>query len=382
MRIAQVAPLQVAVPPHGYGGTERIVYVLTEELVRLGHDVTLFATADSRTSATLVPMLDEPVGFNAECDVNAFHVAMLKAVYTKYADRFDVIHSHLDYQTLPFVHLTSTPTVLTMHGRLDRPEWNRVFGSYSDANYVAISDDQRRHLPGVTFLDTVHHGIDLDSYTFRREPGDYLTFVGRMSPEKRPDLAIEVAKRCGIKIKVAAKVDHKEASYFKREIVPLLDHPLVEWLGEVDERQKCELMGNALALILPIAWPEPFGLVFVEALACGTPVITCPVGSVPELLVDGVTGFIGRNVDELVHAVENVRLISRDACRAHVERRFSAEQMARQYLRVYRQTRAGPRGEVTANNAAPQSSGTRIVSPGRMVPGLPDGTDEIAASTP
>ncbi len=366
MKIAQVAPLQVAVPPHGYGGTERIVYNLTEALVRLGHDVTLFASADSKTSAKLVPMISEPQSFNPEHDVNAFHIAMLEEVYTRYADTFDVIHSHLDYLTLPFLNLTRTPTVITLHGRLDMPEWDRVFHCYSHANYVAISDDQRNYLADIKNIATVHHGIDLERFAFRREQGDYLAFVGRMSEQKRPDLAIEVAKRAGIKIKIAAKVDSKEEPYYKQVIVPLLDHPLVEWMGEVDEQQKCELMGNALALILPIDWPEPFGLVFIESLACGTPVISCPIGSVPELLIDGLTGFTGSTVDELVKAVQNVRHMSREACRAYVEQRFSAEQMAREYLRVYSQVQV--REDVIAQSSPHQPHVTNA-------PRGPDGRD-------
>lgn len=335
MRIAQVAPLQLAVPPRAYGGTERVIYNLTEALVRLGHDVTLFATGDSATSAKLVPMLEKSLCFSPEHDANAFHVAMLEAVYTRYAAAFDVIHSHLDYLTLPFLRLTQTPTVLTLHGRLDKPEWSRVFHEYANANYVSISNDQRDHLADINYIATVHNGIAMRDFPFYPATGDYLAFIGRMAPDKRPDLAIEVAKRCGIPIKIAAKVDHSEEMYFKKTIQPLLDDPLVEWLGEISEREKRALMGNALALILPIAWPEPFGLVFIEALACGTPVVSCPIGSVPELLEDGVTGYSGRTADELVAAVREVRHLSRLACRAYAVQRFSAERMAFDYLGVY-----------------------------------------------
>lgn len=335
MRIAQVAPLQLAVPPRAYGGTERVIHNLTEALVRLGHDVTLFATGDSTTSAKLIPMLEKPLCFSPEHDANAFHIAMLDEVYTRHADAFDIIHSHLDYLTLPFLRLTRTPTVLTLHGRLDKPEWRRVFHEFSNANYVSISDEQRKSLPGVHYIATVHHGIAVSEFPFYPEQGKYLAFIGRMSPEKRPDLAIEVAKRCGIPIKIAAKVDHLEEMYFKKEIMPLLDDPLVEWLGEINEQEKRALMGNALALILPIAWPEPFGLVFIESLACGTPVVSCPVGSVPEVLEDGLTGSSGSTVDELVAAVREVRHLSRLACRTYATRWFSAERMALDYLRVY-----------------------------------------------
>jgi glycosyltransferase involved in cell wall biosynthesis len=335
MRIAQVVPLQIAVPPHKYGGTERVVANLTEALVKLGHDVTLFATADSITSAKLVPMLDREIFFNPEIDATAHHVAMLHEIYTRRAGDFDVIHSHLDYLTLPFTRLTATPTVLTLHGRLDHDEYTRVFRQYPEANYVSISDDQRRPIPDLNWVSTVHHGVDVDSFKPSYKHGDYLCFVGRMSREKRPDLAIEVAKRTGMKLKIAAKVDHKEEPYFKAEIEPLLDHPLIEWLGEVDEQRKRELMASAYALILPIDWPEPFGMVFIEALACGTPVVACPRGSVPEILKDGQTGFSGCTVDELVEAVRKIKLISRRACRDYAKRRFDTRRMALEYLNVY-----------------------------------------------
>jgi len=339
LRIAQVVPLHVAVPPRKYGGTERVVHNLAEALVRLGQDVTLFATGNSTTSAQLISMREHDIFFDSEVDAAAHHVAMLHEIYTRYASDFDVIHSHLDYMTLPFLHLTHTPTVLTLHGRLDKPEWRHVFGEYPDKHYVSISYDQRRHLsvPDMNWIATVYHGLDIESFTFYARPGDYLCFVGRMSAEKRPDLAIAVAKRCGIKLKVAAKVDHKEEEYFKKRILPLMDHPLIEWLGEVDEPSKRELMGNALALLMPIDWPEPFGMAFIEALACGTPVITCPHGSVPEILRDGLTGFSGCTEDELVAAVKKLPFISRQACRTYARRRFDRRRMALDYMRVYTQ---------------------------------------------
>lgn len=334
MRIAQVVPLQVAVPPKAYGGTERVVHNLTEALLRLGHDVTLFASGDSQTNAKLVPMIDQALCFNPDIDATALHTAMLEDIYRQ-ADQFDVIHSHLDYLTLPFVDRTDTPTVLTLHGRVDKPEWRSVFQTYAHASYISISNSQRSDLPSLNWRATVHHGIDVDSFKYYPKQGEYLVFVGRMSSEKRPDLAIEVAIRSGIPLKIAAKMDYREKPYFESVIKPLLKHPLIECVGEVDEVRKRELMGNALALILPIDWPEPFGMVFIESLACGTPVITCPRGSVPELLKDGVTGYSGCTADELVEAVAKVRSISRIGCRRYAKRRFDMRRMALEYVNVY-----------------------------------------------
>ncbi|MFI5272110.1 MAG: glycosyltransferase family 4 protein [Ktedonobacterales bacterium] len=334
MRIAQVVPLHIAVPPAGYGGTERVVHNLVEALVKRGHEVTLFATGDSQTSAKLVPMVKRGIFFDPKVDATALHLAMLERVYER-ANQFDVIHSHLDFLTLPYFGRSATPTVLTLHGRLDTPEYQAAFRTVPNANYVSISDSQRTDLPDVTWMRTVHHGIDVASFPYSPKPGGYLAFVGRMTHEKRPDLAIEIAKQAGIPLKIAAKIDHKERPYFERTIRPLLDHPLIEFLGERDEHGKRELMRNALALLLPIDWPEPFGMVFIEALACGTPVITRPCGSVPELLKNGVTGYIGREVGELVEAARRVHTLSRLACRRWAELRFDREQMAAGYEKVY-----------------------------------------------
>lgn len=334
MRIAQVVPLQTAIPPQAYGGTERVVYNLTEGLVQLGHDVTLYATGDSRTSARLIPTLDHAIRFDPAVDANAYHLATLAELYAE-AEQFDVIHSHLDYLTLPFIEHTKTPTVLTLHGRLDRSEFSRVFRQYRQANYVSISDSQRRDIPDLNWVATVHHGINMREFPFHAEPGDYLVFVGRIAPEKRPDRAIEVAKRAGIPLKIAAKVDAKDEEYFHTSVEPLLDHPLIEFIGEVDETRKYELMGNAMALILPIDWPEPFGMVFIEALACGTPVLTCPCGAAPEVLREGVTGYIRESVEELAAAVGELHQISREGCRCYAERRFDMRRMASEYVTVY-----------------------------------------------
>jgi len=336
MRIAQVVPLQVAVPPKAYGGTERVVFNLTEALVKLGHDVTLFASGDSRTSAHLVPGIERAINFARNVDVAAHHVAMLQDVYRR-ADSFDVIHSHLDYLTLPFLGMTPTSTVLTLHGRVDAPEYQRVYRAYPDANYVAISNSQRSDAPNVNWIGMAYHGIDVEDFTFYPKPGDYLCFVGRISPEKRADRAIEIATRAGIPLKIAAKVDPTDEDYFNAEIKPLLKHPLVEYLGQLDEMSKRELMGKSLALVLPIDWPEPFGMVFIEALACGTPVLTCPCGSVPELLRDGVTGYIRRTVAELAALVPALSSISRAGCRAYAKQRFDTRRMALDYVNIYSQ---------------------------------------------
>ena len=368
MRIAQVVPLQVAVPPRAYGGTERVVHNLTEALVRLGHDVTLYASGDSQTSARLIPFIDRAINFDRGIDATAFHIAMLKDVYA-HAAEYDVIHSHLDYLTFPFIESTSTPTVLTLHGRLDQPEYRCVYGAHSHLNYVSISDSQRRDVPDINWVATVHHGVDVNAFDFYPDPGDYLCFVGRIAPEKRPDRAIEIAKRAGIPLKIAAKVDPKDEDYFHTSIEPLLDHPLVEFLGELDEPHKRELMGKALALVLPIDWPEPFGMVFIESLACGTPVLTCPHGSVPELLRDGVTGYIRDSVRDLAASARQLHRISRERCRAYARRRFDTRRMALEYVNVYSQVQ-GRRPLFAA--AEPLPAAGPLAAPGsRVSPAIP-----------
>ncbi|MBA3824436.1 MAG: glycosyltransferase family 4 protein [Ktedonobacterales bacterium] len=334
MRIAQIAPLQVAVPPRQYGGTERLIHNLTETLVQLGHDVTLFASGDSQTSANLIAPVPAAFNFNPAVDVRAYQMAMLAEVYRQ-VDRFDIIHSHLDYYALPFAEHSATPTVTTLHGRLDLPEYERVYYAYRGMPYISISKSQQSQLPEMNWVGTVHHSVDVSKFKFYPEVGDYLAFVGRISPEKRPDRAIEIAKMTGIPLKIAAKVDPADRPYFEEVIKPLMQHPLIEFLGEVDEMGKREVMGNALALLMPIDWPEPFGIVFIEALACGTPVLTCPCGSVPELLQDGVTGYIRRSVEELAEAALKVHDISRAACRRFAATRYDNRRLARDYLRLY-----------------------------------------------
>jgi glycosyltransferase involved in cell wall biosynthesis len=344
MRIAQVAPLYERVPPVLYGGTERVVAYLTEELVRRGHEVTLFASGDSRTPARLVGATPRALRLDPDArDVLGPHVIQLSQVFER-ASEFDVIHCHVDYLAFPFGRLVATPTLHTLHGRLDLPWLVPVFQHFRDVPLVSISDAQRRpllHL-GLRWLATVPHGLPLGRFPFSPRPGRYLAFLGRISPEKRPDLAIQVARRVGLPLKIAAKVDAVDRPYFEREIRPLLDHPLVEFLGEIGEDAKAEFLGQALALLFPIDWPEPFGLVMIEALACGTPVLARPCGSVPEVLVPGRTGFVAETVDELAEAVKRLDTIDRAACRRHVEAHFSVERMADRYEALYRRLAVHP----------------------------------------
>lgn len=341
MRIAQVAPMYEAVPPHRYGGTERVVSYLTEELVRRGHAVTLFASGDSRTSARLVPTsaaaLRERFTLQEMRDVApALHLAMIGEVMQR-ADDFDVIHSHVDYFPWAFAPFVSTPLLTTMHGRLDGAYWPPLIERFPKTPLVSISHHQRAPLALLHphWVGTVYNGIPVDQFPFSEKPGDYFLFLGRIAVEKRPDWAVEIAKRTGIKLKVAAKVDPYDQEYFDREIKPLFDHPLVEYLGEADEQEKRQLLAGAYALLFPIDWPEPFGLVQIEALACGTPVLAMNRGSVPELLRHGVTALIGNSVDELVALAPRLGALDRRACRREAERRFSAGVMADGYEQVY-----------------------------------------------
>lgn len=334
MRIAQVAPLHLTVPPQNYGGTERCIFNLTEALVEAGHEVTLFGANGSNTSARLVSMRDEPLRFNSKVDATALHLAMLQNVYSR-ASEFDVIHSHLDYLTLPFAAASSTPTVMTLHGRLDGPETVEILRTFKDCNYVAISGSQRSQIPDLNWAATIHHAIDLRQIAFYEQPGSYLVFVGRITPEKGPDRAIRIAQSAGVSLKIAAKIDPAYRKYYDQVIKPMLDDPTIEFLGPVNEKRKLDLMGNALALLEPIHWPEPFGMVFIEALACGTPVLTCPHGSVPELLRDGVTGFACESDDDLVAAVRQVGQVARAGCREYVRQKFDIHEMALEYVEVY-----------------------------------------------
>lgn len=343
MKIAQVAPLYESVPPKFYGGTERVVSYLTEELVRQGHDVTLFASGDSVTDATLRPMCDRALRLEGGkvIDPMAHHIRMIEMVARESA-HFDVIHYHIDYLHFPVTRRRRIPALTTLHGRLDIPDLAPLYREFRDMNVVSISNSQRAPLPWVKWTGTVYHGLPEDLYTPGTEPGEYLAFVGRISPEKRVDRAIEIARRSGVPLKVAAKVDAVDREYFNSCIRGLLDDPLVEYLGEIGEPEKNELLGKAQALLFPVDWPEPFGLVMIEAMACGTPVIAFPMGSVPELVDEGTTGMIVNSIEEGVRAVERIGSISRTICRGAFEERFGAGRMARDYVEIYRRLIARP----------------------------------------
>jgi glycosyltransferase involved in cell wall biosynthesis len=338
MRIAQIAPLAESVPPERYGGTERVVAHLVDELVRRGHEVTLFASGDSKTDGDLVAPTRSALRLDPNVkDTLAPHIRELGLAFER-ADSFDIMHSHVDYLAFPAAALVSTPTVHTLHGRLDLPHLKPVFRQFHNLPFVSISDAQRAPFEGlgINWAATVYHGLPIDEYPYSADGGDDLVYLARMSPEKRPDLAIAVAKRAGIRLKIAAKIDETERDYFERDIRPLLDHPLIEFVGEVDMARKLELLGKARALLFPIDWPEPFGLVMIEAMACGTPVVARPFGAVPEIVTHERTGLIASSVDELVAAVKRVETIDRGACRREVEQRFSAARMTEDYERVYR----------------------------------------------
>lgn len=335
MRIAQVAPLYESVPPKCYGGTERVVSYLTEELVRQGHDVTLFASGDSVTAACLVAPCDRALRLDdRSIDQIAHHILMLELV-CKDAANFDVIHCHVDYLHFPIFRRLEVPNLTTLHGRLDVPDLVRLYKEFRDIPLVSISDAQREPLWWANWQATVYHGLPEDLYPFYQAPGTYLAFLGRISPEKRVDRAIEIARRLDMPIKIAAKVDPVDREYFEAVIKPLLSYRCVEYIGEIGELEKSEFLGKAYAVLFPIDWPEPFGLVMIEAMGCGTPVIAYRRGSVSEVMVDGVTGFVVDTLDDAVKAVERVASLDRNMVRQVFENRFSVRRMAEDYLKVY-----------------------------------------------
>jgi glycosyltransferase involved in cell wall biosynthesis len=335
VRIAQVAPLHEAVPPRFYGGTERVVSYLTESLVQLGHDVTLFASGDSKTRARLVPICEQALRLDPDCHNRVpYEVLALEAVIRE-ADDFDVIHFHEACLHLPWTRRMRSATVTTMHGRLDLRDLVPLYREYADVPLVSISDAQREPMPWANWRATVYHGLPDDLYRFHPEPGGYLAFLGRICPEKRVDRAIAIAKRAGFELKIAAKVDAADEEYFETEIRYLLDDPLVDFIGEIGDGEKEAFLGGAAALLMPIDWPEPFGLVVIEAMACGTPVIAFPFGSMPELVEPGVNGALVESVDGAIAAVEALAAFDRRLCRRSFEDRFTASRMARNYIRVY-----------------------------------------------
>jgi glycosyltransferase involved in cell wall biosynthesis len=338
MRIAQVAPLNESVPPPLYGGTERVVSYLTEELVRLGHDVTLFASGDSQTSARLMPACPRALWRDAAVrETLPHHVRMMELVFRDVAG-FDVIHFHTDYLHFPLVRRHRCASVTTLHGMVHPPDLQALLDEYRDVPLVSISDNQRLPIPHANWLGTVYHGLPRDAFTFRSERGSYLVYLGRMSPEKRVDRAIEIAQRSRMPLKIAAKIYPEERHYFDETLAPLIrpSSSLIEYVGEIGNRERDELLGKAAAFLFPIEWPEPFGLVMIEALACGTPVIAWRRGSVPEVLADGVTGYIVDSVEEAVTAVGKIDSLSRTTCRHVFEQRFDASRMANDYLDIYR----------------------------------------------
>jgi glycosyltransferase involved in cell wall biosynthesis len=342
VRIAQVAPLFESVPPKFYGGTERIVSYLTEDLVRKGHEVTLFASGDSETRARLRPAAARSLRLDRGCrDPLSHHIVMLEQVAQEAAE-FDVIHYHIDYLHFPTTRRTPQHHLTTLHGRLDLPELVPLYREYRDMPVISISDAQRNPLQWANWQATVYHGLPRDLYPFTETPGDYLAFLGRISPEKGCDRAIEIARRAGMPLKIAAKIaEGPDQAYFEQTIRPLLREPGVEFIGEINEREKGPFLGRARALLFPIDWPEPFGLVMIEAMACGTPVLAFPRGSVPEILEAGVTALFGETVDELVEAVGRIGEIDRHVCRETFERRFSDVRMSRDYETVYQRLMEG-----------------------------------------
>lgn len=335
MRIAQVAPLFESVPPQGYGGTERVVSYLTEELVRLGHTVTLFASAGSVTAARLVASVDRPLRAEMLNRSWLAYDAIQMDKVARFADSFDVIHFHTDYLHFPLARCLNRAHVTTLHGRLDLPELTPLFEHFNTCPMVSISDSQRTPQSWANWCATVYHGLPRHLYCFHPEPGKYFVFIGRISPEKRVDRAIDIALACGLPLYIGAKIDKADEAYFETEIRHRLAHPLIHFIGELDEKKKQDLLAHAKALLFPIDWPEPFGLVMIEAFASGVPVIAYEHGSVAEIIRHGVTGFIVHDQHEAIQAAKMIDRIDRAACRAEFEQRFTATKMAEHYQQVY-----------------------------------------------
>lgn len=334
LRIAQIAPLYESVPPSLYGGTERVVAYLTDELVRQGHKVTLFASGDSNTKARLVPVCQKALRLSSPLDPLAYHILQLQEVFER-KNQFDIFHFHTDYLHFPFTYAQNLRTITTLHGRLDIDDLKPIYQKFPDIPVVSISNAQREPLPIANWIGTVHHGLPFDHYKKGEGRGDYVAFIGRISPEKRVDRAIEIARRTNHKIRIAAKIDKADRAYYEKEVRHLLTQPHVEFLGEIGEKEKNELLRNAIVLLFPIDWREPFGMVLIEALACGTPTIAFNHGSVPEIVKNGKTGYIVGSIEEAVSALQTIQNISREECRKDFETRFSVSIMAKNYLRLY-----------------------------------------------
>ncbi|NLG62840.1 MAG: glycosyltransferase family 4 protein [Candidatus Cloacimonetes bacterium] len=343
MRIAQVAPLHESVPPRLYGGTERVVHYLTEELVTLGHEVTLYASGDSRTSAELVSVCPHSLRFDEGCvDPLAHHMRQLELLSRRYQE-YDIIHFHIDYLHFMLARLLDLRQVTTLHGRLDLPDLQALYTGFDDMPVISVSNAQRRPLPQASWAGTVLHGLPTDLLAFSARPSGYFAFIGRISPEKRVDRAIEIATALGVPLRVAAKIDKQDRDYYEEHIAHLFNHPLVEYLGEISDDEKAEFVGGADALLFPIDWPEPFGLVMIEAMACGTPVIAFDHGSVREVLDEGVTGYIVGDVPSAIEAARRVPSLDRRRIRQTFERKFCARRMADDYVELYQKVCEPPR---------------------------------------
>jgi glycosyltransferase involved in cell wall biosynthesis len=336
MHIAQIAPLTEAIPPKLYGGTERVVSWLTEELIALGHDVTLYASGDSITAARLEAIWPRALRLDGSVrDPNALHMAMLERVCQRAGD-YDFLHCHLDYYPFSLFARQPTPFVTTLHGRLDLPEHQPVFDTFSTIPVVSISNAQRRPLPQANWVRTVHHGLPEKLLMPKPIKPSYFAFLGRIAPEKGADRAIRIAQHCGVKLKIAAKVDRADREYYDEQIAPMIKASNTEYIGEISDKEKSEFLSGAVALLVPIDWPEPFGLVMIEAMACGAPVIAYNRGSVPEIIDDGLTGFVVEDENGAIGAVDRLEQLSREKIRKHFEKRFTARRMAQDYLAVYR----------------------------------------------
>lgn len=337
MKIALLAPVEEKVPPKKYGGTERVVYVLAEELHKLGHNVTVFASGDSKISARIVPTAKKAVGTYLKKRIReaANYQALVKVAEHLRKERFDIIHNHVGWQALLFRDLFQHPMLTTLHW-IDSECETTMYAKFKDEPVVSISDSQRKILPEMNYIETVYHGLPLETFTYNPKPKDYFAFLGRLSPVKGAAEAVQVALKAGVKLIMAAKINDWERDYVEKYITPYVDGKQIIYLGEVDHARKVDLLKNAKAIISPIQWSEPFGLVNVEAMACGTPVLTTPYGSIPEIIIDGKTGFLCKDVDEMAKKIKEVDTLSRAACREHAEENFSDERMAKQYLRLYR----------------------------------------------